>query len=64
MEAKPDVKFGSNISHLGHYSEIAEKSLEKFVSVVSSFRYGASGSRVSGLRAPLREVNNTCTNNR
>ncbi|KAK0579957.1 hypothetical protein LWI29_033983 [Acer saccharum] len=54
-------KFGSNISHLGRYSEIAEKSVERFVSVISSYRY-SSGSRASGLRAPLRDVRNTCTN--
>lgn len=50
-------KFGSNISHLGHYSDIAEKSMERFVSVLSSFNY-SSGSRASGLRAPLRDVQN------
>ncbi|CAL2252104.1 unnamed protein product [Prunus armeniaca] len=55
-------KFGSNISHLGRYSDIAEKSMEKFVSVISSFRYSSSGSRASGLRAPLKDVQNTGTN--
>ncbi|BBH01034.1 5'-3' exonuclease family protein [Prunus dulcis] len=55
-------KFGSNISHLGRYSDIAEKSMEKFVSVISSFRYSSSGSRASGLRAPLKDVQNTSTN--
>ncbi|XP_022139995.1 exonuclease 1 isoform X2 [Momordica charantia] len=54
-------KFGSNISHLSHYSDIAEKSMEQFVSVISSFRF-SSGSRASGLRAPLRDVQNTNTN--
>ncbi|KAK2642644.1 hypothetical protein Ddye_024407 [Dipteronia dyeriana] len=58
---KNEAKFGSNISHLGRYSEIAEKSVERFVSVISSYRY-SSGSRASGLRAPLRDVHNTCTN--
>ncbi|EOA39755.1 hypothetical protein CARUB_v10008403mg [Capsella rubella] len=53
-------KFGSNISHIGHYSEIAEKSVEKFVSAISSFRYSVSGSRASGLRAPLKDIRNTC----
>ncbi|KAM7505889.1 hypothetical protein LguiB_004793 [Lonicera macranthoides] len=61
-EAKEE-KFGCNISHLGQYSEIAEKSIEKFVSVISSFRC-SSGSRASGLRAPLKDVQNTCTRNR
>ncbi|CAL9015767.1 unnamed protein product [Prunus brigantina] len=55
-------KFGSNISHLGRYSDIAEKSMEKFVSAISSFRYSSSGSRASGLRAPLKDVQNTGTN--
>ncbi|KAJ0017249.1 hypothetical protein Pint_10135 [Pistacia integerrima] len=63
LETRTDEgKFGSNISHLGHYSEIAEKSMESFVSVVSSFRCSSSGSRASGLRAPLKDVRNTCTN--
>ncbi|XP_024008365.1 exonuclease 1 [Eutrema salsugineum] len=53
-------KFGSNISHIGHYSEIAEKSVERFVSAISSFRYSGSGSRASGLRAPLKDIRNTC----
>ncbi|XP_044461272.1 exonuclease 1 [Mangifera indica] len=62
METRTDEgKFGSDISHLGHYSEIAEKSMEKFVSVVSSFRCSSSGSRASGLRAPLKDLQNTCT---
>ncbi|KAK1368860.1 Exonuclease 1 [Heracleum sosnowskyi] len=56
-------KFGCNISHIDRYSDIAEKSIEKFASVISSFRY-TSGSRPSGLRAPLKDVRNTCTNSR
>ncbi|KAL2484236.1 Exonuclease 1 [Forsythia ovata] len=55
-------KFGCNISHLGHYSDIAEKSMEKFVSVISSFRFTSTGSRASGLRAPLKDIKNTFTN--
>ena len=58
LETKEEGKFGSNISHLGHYSDIAEKSMERFVSVLSSFKYSSSGSRASGLRAPLRDVQN------
>lgn len=58
-EKTDEEKFGSNISHLGHYSDIAEKSMERFVSVISSFRF-SSGSRASGLRAPLKDVRNTC----
>ncbi|KAA8519583.1 hypothetical protein F0562_013793 [Nyssa sinensis] len=62
METKAEEgKFGCNISHLGHFSDIAEKSIEKFVSVMSSFRYSSSGSRASGLRAPLKDVDNTST---
>ncbi|XVF27413.1 hypothetical protein REPUB_Repub14bG0104600 [Reevesia pubescens] len=57
-----DSKFGSNISHLGHYSDIAEKSMERFVSVISSFRFSSPGSRASGLRAPLKDAQNTCSN--
>ncbi|KAI5670730.1 hypothetical protein M9H77_11094 [Catharanthus roseus] len=55
-----DGKFGCNISHLGHYSEIAEKSMDNFVSVISSFRFTSNGSRASGLRAPLKDIRNTC----
>lgn len=55
-------KFGSNISHLGHYAQISEKSMENFVSVISSFRYTSNGSRASGLRAPLKDIKNTSTN--
>ncbi|XP_021294238.1 exonuclease 1 isoform X2 [Herrania umbratica] len=63
METKAaEAKFGSNISHLGHYSDIAEKSMERFVSVISSFRFSSPGSRASGLRAPLKDARNTCTN--
>ncbi|ERN14927.1 hypothetical protein AMTR_s00032p00193160 [Amborella trichopoda] len=50
---------GCNLSHLNHYSEIAEKSIERFVSSLSSFRCGSSGSRASGLRPPLKDVKNT-----
>ncbi|KAL2931105.1 Exonuclease 1 [Bienertia sinuspersici] len=53
-----EEKFGCKISHLGHYSDISGKSMEKFVSAVSSFRYSSSGSRASGLRAPLKDVKN------
>ncbi|KAK3432863.1 hypothetical protein EUGRSUZ_D00367 [Eucalyptus grandis] len=55
-------KFGADISHLGRYSDIAESSLEGFVSVILSFRFTASGSHASGLRAPLKDVHNACTN--
>ncbi|KAJ6416805.1 hypothetical protein OIU84_002645 [Salix udensis] len=54
-------KLGSDISHISHYSNIAEKSIERFISVISSFKYNSSGSRASGLRAPLKDIRNTCT---
>ncbi|XWS19767.1 hypothetical protein CRYUN_Cryun31cG0045300 [Craigia yunnanensis] len=56
-----EAKFGSNISHLGHYSDIAEKSMERFVSAISSFRFSSSGSHASGLRTPLKDARNTCS---
>jgi exonuclease 1 len=39
------------------YSGIAEKSMDKFAALISSFRY--PGSRACGLRAPLKDVKNT-----
>ncbi|KAF5781311.1 putative exodeoxyribonuclease I [Helianthus annuus] len=56
MQATRDVgeKFGCNISHLGKYSEIAEKSMGKFMSVISSFKCTSTGSRPSGLRSLLK----------
>ncbi|KAJ0236950.1 Exonuclease 1 [Hirschfeldia incana] len=60
FETNDVEKFGSNISHIGKYSEIAEKSVERFVSAISSFRYSGPGSRASGLRAPLKDIRNTC----
>ncbi|CAH2034346.1 unnamed protein product [Thlaspi arvense] len=60
FETEDVEKFGSNISHIEHYSEIAEKSVERFVSAISSFRYSGSGSRASGLRAPLKDIHNSC----
>ncbi|KAL1834059.1 exonuclease 1 isoform X2 [Daucus carota subsp. sativus] len=62
METKNEQdKFGCNISHIDRYSDIAGKSVDKFAALISSFRYTA-GSRPSGLRAPLKDVRNTCTN--
>ncbi|XP_074272403.1 exonuclease 1 [Silene latifolia] len=60
-EVKPEEeKFGCKISHLRQYSDISEKSMDKFVSVISSFRFASSGSRASGLRPPLKDVKNVC----
>ncbi|KAF8107807.1 hypothetical protein N665_0116s0014 [Sinapis alba] len=64
FETNDVEKFGSNISHIGKYSEIAEKSVERFVSAISSFRYSGPGSRASGLRAPLKDIRNTCPSKR
>ncbi|WOG85032.1 hypothetical protein DCAR_0104218 [Daucus carota subsp. sativus] len=64
METKNEQdKFGCNISHIDRYSDIAGKSVDKFAALISSFRYTA-GSRPSGLRAPLKDVRNTCTNSK
>lgn len=57
MDIKTDGKFGCNVSHVNKYSGIAEKSMDKFAALISSFRY--PGSRASGLRAPLKDVKNT-----
>ncbi|KAJ8761987.1 hypothetical protein K2173_006589 [Erythroxylum novogranatense] len=60
-EMKPEeAKFGSDISHLNHYCNIAERSMERFASMISSFRFSSSGSRASGLRAPLRDIRKSC----
>ncbi|URD88793.1 HhH2 [Musa troglodytarum] len=60
-EVQEKGKFGCDISHLNNYTGIAEKSMEKFVALISSYRYTSSGSRASGLRAPLKDVQNTCS---
>ncbi|RWW50812.1 hypothetical protein BHE74_00042889 [Ensete ventricosum] len=60
-EMQEKGKFGCDISHLNNYTGIAEKSMEKFVALISSYRYASSGSRASGLRAPLKDVQNTCS---
>ncbi|XP_062207052.1 exonuclease 1-like isoform X2 [Phragmites australis] len=54
---KTEGRFGCNVSHVNKYSGIAEKSMDKFAALISSFRY--AGSRASGLRAPLKDVKNT-----
>lgn len=58
MDVNAEGRFGCNVSHVNKYAGIAEKSMEKFASLISSFRYNPSGSRASGLRAPLKEVQN------
>ncbi|KAG1347513.1 putative Exonuclease 1 [Cocos nucifera] len=57
---KAEGNFGCDISHLNNYTDIAENSMEKFALLISSFRYSSSGSRASGLRAPLKDVQNAC----
>ncbi|XP_073108238.1 exonuclease 1 isoform X2 [Elaeis guineensis] len=57
---KAEGNFGCDISHLNNYTDVAEKSMEKFALLISSFRYSSSGSRASGLRAPLKDVQNAC----
>ncbi|OEL27786.1 Exonuclease 1 [Dichanthelium oligosanthes] len=54
---RTEGRFGCNVSHVNMYSGIAEKSMDKFAALISSFRY--PGSRASGLRAPLKDVKNT-----
>ncbi|KMZ66855.1 Flap endonuclease 1 [Zostera marina] len=51
-----------DISHLEKYSGIAEESMKRFVSVISSFSYTSNGSRASGLRAPLKKLKNNSLN--
>ncbi|PWZ04798.1 DnaJ protein ERDJ3A [Zea mays] len=54
---RTEGRFGCNVSHVNTYSGIAEKSMDKFAALISSFRY--PGPRASGLRAPLKDVKNT-----
>uniref|UniRef100_A0A453FNR8 Uncharacterized protein n=1 Tax=Aegilops tauschii subsp. strangulata TaxID=200361 RepID=A0A453FNR8_AEGTS len=57
IDTNSEGRFGCNVSHVNNYSGIAEKSMDKFAALISSFRY--AGSRASGLRAPLKDVKNT-----
>ncbi|CAM8900394.1 unnamed protein product [Rhodiola kirilowii] len=52
-------KFGCNISHLDKYEDISGKS---FHSLTWSFKFNSSGSRASGLRAPLKDIRNIFKN--
>lgn len=63
-------KFACDLSHLQQYSVIAEQSMERFASTISSFRCSTGGARASGLRPPpksattqksVRGLNQTCT---
>ncbi|KAJ7522352.1 hypothetical protein O6H91_18G007700 [Diphasiastrum complanatum] len=46
--------FSSDLSHLDQYVSIAQRSVDQFVSSISSFECSAKGARVSGLRPPQR----------
>ncbi|ONM04321.1 O-fucosyltransferase family protein [Zea mays] len=54
---RTEGRLGCNVSHVNTYSGIAEKSMDKFAALISSFRY--PGPRASGLHAPLKDVKNT-----
>jgi hypothetical protein len=47
-------RFGCNVSHVNTYSGIAEKSMDKFAALISSFRY--PGPRANGLHGPLKAL--------
>ncbi|GLJ40054.1 hypothetical protein SUGI_0820140 [Cryptomeria japonica] len=49
-------KFACNISHIEQYSDIAEQSMERIASTISSFRYTTGRARASGLRAPSKSA--------
>jgi hypothetical protein len=51
---RTEERFGCNVSHVNTYSGIAEKSMDKFAALISSFRY--PGPRASGLHAPLKAL--------
>ncbi|MFS7917359.1 putative exodeoxyribonuclease I [Helianthus anomalus] len=62
MQATRDVeeKFGCNISHLGKYSEIAEKSMGKFMSVIYiifQMHFNCFSSKRATI--PLKDIRNT-----
>lgn len=45
----------SSVSHVGQYAGLAQRSMDDFVSTLAPFRCSQSGSRASGLRAPLKQ---------
>ncbi|PNT72968.1 hypothetical protein BRADI_2g51637v3 [Brachypodium distachyon] len=57
ISTNSEGRFGCNVAHVNTYSGIAEKSMDKFAALISSFKN--AGSRASGLRAPLKDVKNT-----
>ncbi|KAG6507050.1 hypothetical protein ZIOFF_032390 [Zingiber officinale] len=52
-------KFGCDISHVNNYTTVAERSMDRFAALMSSFRYTQSSARASVLRAPLKDVQNS-----
>ncbi|XP_042472883.1 exonuclease 1-like isoform X1 [Zingiber officinale] len=57
-------KFGCDISHVNNYTSVAERSMDRFAALMSSFRYTQSSARASGLRAPLKDVQNSSSSAR
>ncbi|XP_073386862.1 exonuclease 1 isoform X3 [Physcomitrium patens] len=45
----------SSVSHVGQYASLAQRSMDDFVSTIAPFRLSQTGSRASGLRAPLKQ---------
>ncbi|KAG6487392.1 hypothetical protein ZIOFF_055978 [Zingiber officinale] len=52
-------KFGCDISHVNNYTTVAERSMDIFAALMSSFRYTQSSAHASVLRAPLKDVQNS-----
>ncbi|KAG6536148.1 hypothetical protein ZIOFF_001192 [Zingiber officinale] len=57
-------KFGRDISHVNNYTTVAERSMDRFAALMSSFRYTQSSARASVLRAPLKDVQNSSSSAR
>ncbi|XP_042459733.1 exonuclease 1-like isoform X2 [Zingiber officinale] len=57
-------KFGCDISHVNNYTTVAERSMDRFAALMSSFRYTQSSARASVLRAPLKDVQNSSSSAR
>ncbi|KAG6532512.1 hypothetical protein ZIOFF_006358 [Zingiber officinale] len=61
---KEGGKFGCDISHVNNYTTVAERSMDRFAVLMSSFRYTQSSARASVLRAPLKDVQNSSSSAR
>lgn len=44
----------SSVSHVGQLASLAQRSMDDFLSNMKPFRRSLTGSRASGLRAPLK----------